>query len=403
MKWSIAGCFVALACLTMAPGSAFAQCKVFDDLKAAEARASEAAAKLHDVKLPVDVEQKIARQIADQLLENPLLDPGEALRNAIDRLPLEDKLAATPWYLARQARDAADADAAKALADLAAAVNSKDAALKQAQAQYDEDVKHLDAEKAALNGMPRDEAYLDRILKLTDRLKKSYNKMLSDLQPHRNCFRDADIFAKDKEERLLRIDALEEKIAKLRGTNPPAKPGDAKTGDANTAAKPADGKPVDGEPAPPGPIGTDVYTVGQPEVSAARGKLTKVSADGFEFEMKKDDGTVVRAGVRIKKGPPATIRANERVEIIAEAYGDLPAFSYGNWELNNIVGGQIPDDNGCGSIDGYKGTPGSNSRVATAKFYFGANQYDASIRFYGGQYNSPDGTEMQIVWKIAKP
>lgn len=380
----------------LAPSKATADCKIWDDLQAARKSADDTAAAFNKVVIPEDLEKRIEGKIARILLENPGMSMKSALQQAQDELTIAEKAQLGPWLTARALRDAADAEYDRANKVYTDEYNLKENALKEAQAAFEAEQQWLEAEKQAIQNMPRDNTYLDRVEQITKRLRAAYEKMRADLARFRDCFPDVRRFLDDKEDRLQKIDLVDQEIARRRGIKP-NNPNDPNTGDAN-AGKPDEKVPaLAGEPEPPGALG-DVYVCDGPIVSGIKAKLTSVDATGFTYE-REVDGQKVAGGIKISKAPPLRVRGNQRVEIVMSAFGDVKATVDGSWDLNNVIAGQIPSDNGCSNIPHFKGV--GDSSTATVRFYFGCGE-NAYIRMYGGEYDSRDGTRMEIVWKYHK-
>lgn len=396
LGWARAACLVAIACAAcrstaraQAAGEATA-CPVWDQFVKARESADATAKALHTITLPRELEEKITLKLARVLVENPGINFKAAYDLVKPDLSATEQLQLAPWYAARAARDAADAALKRASDAYTAAVNAKDAALAAAEKAFEAEQAWLQAEKEAIRSMPRDDAYLERVSRITARLKAAYLRMRTDLAPHRDCFSDVRSFLDDKDERLAKIATLDAEIARRRGL-PATQPATQPAGD-NTAAV------VPGEPPPPGALG-DVYVCDGPEVKqVGPGKFTRVDAKGFAYE-REVDGQRYTGSVTISKPPPLRVRANERVEIVMSASGDVRAAVDANWECNNVIAGQLPSDNACSNIPKYKGV--GDSSTATVRFYFGLGP-NAYIRMYGGEYDSRDGTRMDIVWRYRK-
>lgn len=389
----------ALACaliltLVLVNRSATAACPLWENLQTARQNADDTAKAFNSVVIPPELEQRIAGLVIRKLIENPGMNMKNILDEVRGELTAAEQAQVAPYLAARLLRDNADAAFKKAEKAFTDEVNRKDAALKAAEEAFEREQHWLESEKQAIKNMPRDNTYLDRVSQITKRLRAAYEKMRADLKGFTECFPDARTFIKDKEERLQKIDLLDAEIARRRGlpaTNPAVAGDSTTTTDAGDATTP---QVVPGEPPPPGPLG-DVYVCDGPAISPKAGKITSVTTSGFTFE-KEIDGVKRSVSVKITKQPPLRVRIHQRVEIVMVAGADGPPWSFGNWECNNVVAGQLPSDNGCSNIPKYKGV--GDSSTAIVRFYFGAglNPY---IRMYGGEYNSPDGTEISIVWR----
>jgi hypothetical protein len=293
------------------------------------------------------------------LLETPGLNMKTVLEQVRGELSAVEQAQVAPWLAARIAREQADA-ALKAAEDAyTREMNRKDAALSEAQKAFEQEQQWLESEKAAIRNIPRDDVYLDRASRITQRLKAAYLKMKQDLDGFKECFPDVRSFLDDKDERLTKIDALDAEIARRRG---------AKGQDNQDTTTKVD-------PQAPGPLG-DVYVCDGPELKSGGGKFTSVDATGFTYEKTVGDkkGT---GSIKITKAPPLRVRIHERVEIVMTAGGGDPAWVDGAWHCNNTIAGQLPSDNQCSNLPHFKGT--GNSSTATVRFFFGAGQ-DPFIR-----------------------
>src|SRR5690606_8332763 len=177
----------------------------------------QAEAALKNVMLPPALENKLLLLAGERLLEDPNTDLGALLKTVAGGLSAGEQLQVSAWFTARETRNAADRAVAAAQKAYYDEMVKKDQAMKTAEAAFTAEQQYLEQEKTAIQSLPRDDAYLDRVSRLLERLKKAYTKMNGDLAPYVDSFGDARSFVTDKEERLKKIAALEAEITRRRG------------------------------------------------------------------------------------------------------------------------------------------------------------------------------------------
>jgi hypothetical protein len=382
----------------LAAATARADCALWDNLVKARQAADDTAKALHKINIPAELEKKIERLAIQKVLENPGMNLKTELEQVRGELTAAEQAQVAPYLTARVLRENADAALKTAEDAYTAEANKKDAALKAAQQAFEQEQQWLQTQKEAIRNIPRDDAYLDRVSRITQRLKAAYLKMKQDLDRFKDCFPDVQTFLDDKDERLKKIDLLDAEIARRRrGKGQDSTDQQTTTSDQQTTT--TDQQTTKADPQAPGPLGDTWVCDGPVVTSGGGGKFTSVDANGFAYEKQVGDkkGT---GSIKISKSPPLKVRVNERVEIVMVAGGGDPAWVDAGWQCNNVIGGQLPSDNQCSNIPNFKGT--GDPASATIRFFFGPGE-NAFIRMYGGEYNSPDGTRMEVVWKYHKP
>lgn len=382
---------VALIVLAFAGSSARGDCPLLKNLQDAEALHRTVAAAAGKATLSGALEWKVIRLVGPKFLADPSVGWIDALKT------LQPELTAGEWaelgaYFAADAAYDASAASLKAAQDAYTREATRSAeAVRKAEAAYAEEVKFLDAERAAIQSMKvNSPEYLDRAAALADRLKKAYAKMNAELAPFVDCFADAAIFVADKNKRLKKIAALEADIAARRGVKPATLPTDA-----TAAVTPAD---------PNAPkLGATWRLVGQAEVTKPYGVLKSATASRIDFAFRHDDGTDVSGFVTCDKPPPAVIREGQRIDLAATAGGDPKAVASGSFWLEQVAhGGLLPGSaNGCSVIPNYDSTRGTDCTRAAVSFYFYPyhSATECVILFGGGRFN---GDEAKVTWRYRK-
>jgi hypothetical protein len=381
-------------------------CVVWDNLVQARKIADATAKAWHHVVIPPELEQKIERLLLEAMLNNPGMNMKTAYESVRNQLDAKEQIQIAPWFVAREARDAADAALKNASDEYTRASNEKDKALNEAQKAFEAEQAWLQSEKAAIQSMPRDGAYLDRVSRITQRLKSAYEKMKVDLDKHKGCFSDVRSFLDDKDERLKRIAILDAEIARRRGLAGDDN-GSTSSGDADQAGTNTDGQA--GNPANPGANPADAniqpnaatWSCAGPTVKVIRDTeklLTSSDASGASWRVTSQDGQRVGdAKISITSPPKAKLTVGQAVSLTMTATAQPPAWANGMWTPGDFGGGQVFDGDGL-----YIDTPGGRMIATWHRQFIGHDPKMAPcfMRATIGRNigNAVFDPEVQITW-----
>src|SRR5690606_20580070 len=158
-------------------GASAAAATLWENLQQSIETQKQAEAALKNVMLPPALENKLLLLAGERLLEDPNTDLGALLKTVAGGLSAGEQLHVSAWFTARETRNAADRAVAAAQKAYYDEMVKKDQAMKTAEAAFTAEQQYLEQEKTAIQSLPRDDAYLDRVSRLLERLKKAYTKM----------------------------------------------------------------------------------------------------------------------------------------------------------------------------------------------------------------------------------